>query len=62
MTAALHRRLVRLESAQAPEEPPEGLAGFDLLLWRMGQSGELSRLLREVWQGRHALPVVEDAP
>jgi hypothetical protein len=60
MTAAMHRRIARLEVAQAPEEPPEGLAGFDLLLWRMGQSGELARLLREVWQGRHALPVASD--
>ena len=59
MTAALHRRMARLESAQAPEEPPEGLAGFDLLLWRMGQSGELSRLLDVTIKARHALPVAE---
>lgn len=60
MTTARLRRITRLEVAQAPEEQPAGLAGFDLLLWRIGQSGELSRLLREVWQGRYALPVASD--
>jgi hypothetical protein len=60
MTAALHRRLERIEAAQAPETPPDGLDGLDLLLWHLSRSGELARLLREVWQGRHALPVMGD--
>lgn len=59
MSASLHGRLRRLE-VLTPTEEPQGLPAFDLALWRLNQSGELSRLLDVVFKARAALPVLHE--